>query len=192
VPLTEEVKAAALQAQRRLRDAWGDKVKWVEESNMHITLKFLGQTEVGRLAQVEGILGRVASEFDPFQVGTGGVGGFPSLERPRVVWYGLTEGGDALAAVADAVEQSLAELGFEVEGRFHPHVTLGRVRRESGGQGLGRLADAEKEGAPDERQGPSMRIERYVLMESILSRSGPTYRVLREFPLGARGLSEET
>lgn len=186
VPLSEEVRAAALEAQGRLREAWGDKVKWVEGDNLHITLKFLGQVEVEGVGRIGDVLERIAGGFGPFEVRTGGVGAFPSPGRVRVVWYGVREGGQSLAALGRAVEKSLEGLGFEAEERFHAHVTLGRVRRESDGRAL-----AWPEGIGSEDGECLMRIERFVLMQSILSGSGPTYQIWREFPLGGEGAREE-
>jgi 2'-5' RNA ligase len=124
-------------------------------------------------------LQRLTSDFDAFEVKTGGVGAFPSLKRVRVVWYGVKGGEERLTELAQAVEKSVEGLGFEAEGRFHPHITLGRVRRESNGLSLIWPEWAETSGKEC-----LLRIDRFTLMQSILSGSGPTYSVVREFPLG--------
>lgn len=186
VPLSEEVRAAALELQRRVREEWGEDVKWVEGANLHVTLKFLGQVEVGKMREVEEALERVAGDFAPFQVRTGGLGTFPSPGRIRVVWYGLREGEEKAAALGHAVEESLRGLGFEAEERFHAHITLGRVRRGREGRVAG-----WPHSLVNEDQGCWMPIDRFVLMQSVLSRGGPTYGVLREFLLSGQQVSEE-
>jgi len=177
VPLSEEVRAAALAVQRQLREPWGDKVKWVEEDNLHITLKFLGQVGIEKIERLGDVAEDVAGESSPFAVRTGGVGAFPSVKQVRVLWYGVKEGGAELTALASALERSIQQLGFEVEGRFHPHVTLGRVRRESEG-----LAPAWQ-ATEAQNEGPSMQVKHFVLMQSVLTKGGPTYHVRREFDL---------
>lgn len=186
VPLSEEVRRAAVEVQDRLRQAWGGQVRWVEGKNLHITLKFLGQVEISRMEQVGYVLERMAGEFEPFEARTGGVGAFPSLGRARVVWYGVKEGGERLTALAQAAEESLEGLGFEREGRFHAHITLGRVRRGSEGRSL-----AWPKGIESEDGEYSLWIERFILMQSILNGSGPTYVARREFLLGREEPAEE-
>jgi 2'-5' RNA ligase len=99
----------------------------VAESNVHVTLKFLGQVDEPRLPAVIDALGVVARSRG-FDVDVRGLGAFPSAARARVVWAGL-DAARPLAALAAAIDGALAELGFPRESRpFAAHVTLGRVR----------------------------------------------------------------
>jgi 2'-5' RNA ligase len=102
-------------------------VRWVRPSGMHVTLKFLGAVEPQRLERVHARLLEAVGKRPALRLRVGGLGTFPSLRRPRVVWMGLA--GDDLAGLAGRVDAALAELGFAAEQRpFTPHVTLGRVR----------------------------------------------------------------
>lgn len=97
------------------------------ESNLHVTLKFLGQIDEARLPAVSDALG-VTSRAVRFELDVRGLGAFPSAARPRVVWAGLDRA-QPLAALAAEVDGALAGLGFPRESRpFAAHVTLGRVR----------------------------------------------------------------
>jgi len=109
------------------------------------------------------------------------LGAFPDVRRPRVIWAGL-EPVPALELLQHDVEESLAAIGFEPEGRlFHPHVTLGRVRA---GARRDALAALERLVASQVVAG-EFGVDALALMESRLSPAGASYHVLRELPLGA-------
>ena len=122
VAADEEVKAAAAAAVARLRRAPGD-YRWVDPRDMHVTLRFLGETPEDKLPEVEALTRRAAAASAPFEIVYGGVGAFDSLDDARVVWIGLDEGLEPM--------RRLSELLSRDEPRpFSPHLTLGRRRRE--------------------------------------------------------------
>ena len=105
-------------------------IKWVEKENVHITLKFLGETEEGKREKIADILQKISSQYLPFQIKVTSIGAFPSSSLPRVIWLGVDDGG-VLKRMAKEIENALIPLGWEKEGReFHPHVTLGRVKKK--------------------------------------------------------------
>ena len=114
--LTEELRGRGLQA------------SWARRSTLHLTLKFLGDVEESELHEVAAAVARASSRVPSFGFETRSLGAFPSARRPRVLWLGV-EPVDELFALHSAVESELAELGFAREKRrFHPHVTLARIR----------------------------------------------------------------
>ena len=126
--LPDEVRRALYDATAPLREAAPRGVAWLRPEGLHLTLKFLGDVEEARVADVASALARVAAGHAAVRVVVSGVGAFPSLARPRVVWAGV-EATPRLELLQHDVEAACAALGFEVEGRaFRPHVTLGRVR----------------------------------------------------------------
>lgn len=182
VDFAEAVRERAWRAAAPLREA-DLPVKWVGPDRLHLTLKFLGRTDRDRAPEVGRALDRAAGEFGPMELRLTGVGAFPSLRAPRVLWLGV-EGPPALAALHEAVDESLSELGFEREGReFHAHVTLGRARR-----GGGRRALAEVERLA-ERVGldATCDVRELKLMESVLRPEGARYSVVSSHPLAGRG-----
>jgi RNA 2',3'-cyclic 3'-phosphodiesterase len=124
----------ALQARLSAADS-RHQVRWVDPAGMHLTLQFLGETEERRADRVrEGIATAIRGLRAP-QLGLSGVGGFPNLRRPRVLWVGLREEGQALAHLHAAVEAATEALGWERERRpFQPHLTLGRSKEPPGGR----------------------------------------------------------
>jgi 2'-5' RNA ligase len=129
----DAVREALHAATAPLREAVPRGVAWVRSEALHLTLKFLGDVEDARVPAIAEALAQVASRHVEPRLLMSGVGAFPSLARPRVVWAGI-EATPRLELVQHDLEASCATLGFEVEGRaFRPHVTLGRVRDASGG-----------------------------------------------------------
>jgi 2'-5' RNA ligase len=199
VEVGEELARRAAQIVERLRGA-GD-VKWVEPGHFHLTIKFLGATRRADLPRLSEALREAARRAAPFDLELAGVGAFPSLQRPQVVWLGVTSGREALAQLAGAAEEACAALGWSREARtYRAHMTLGRSkdrrprRRDGERQGAGgsRLAARTSSFADlarrleAERDTPAgaTRVDRLVLMQSQLRPDGPIYSVIDSFPLG--------
>ena len=178
MPLTDDVCRAAAQVQHDLKRAAAG-VKWVDPEKLHVTVKFLGETDESQVQGIVEAMQAAVEPQEPFAVQMKGVGAFPSARRPRVIWLGVAEGAEPLAGIASRLEDGLATLGFEREDRpFRAHVTFGRVRSP---QRAGPLT------AEIELLGPAevgmMTCEGIVLMRSDLSRSGPTYTPLETVSL---------
>src|SRR5688572_7353422 len=100
--------------------------RWVEPDHYHLTLKFLGEVHPERVAPIRELVEKVAAGTRPFEVQMKGLGAFPTLRRPRVLWMGA-DPSPALRCLKHDVEWGLASCGFERETRaFHPHLTLAR------------------------------------------------------------------
>jgi 2'-5' RNA ligase len=105
-------------------------VRWVRPDGIHLTLKFLGEVAGEKLDAVKGALKTIGPRFSPLEYSVGGLGCFPNTRRPRVIWIGVRERSGNLEALQAEIEQAFHALDFEKERRpFHPHLTLGRVRR---------------------------------------------------------------
>src|SRR5437867_2382035 len=118
VDLAPDVHAAVLRTQAALRRAAAPAdVRWAGGDQVHLTLKFLGAVPDAQVPAVSAALDVVASEADPIDLAAGGLGGFPTLKRPRVLWVGITAGIAEIAALAGAIERAMATLGFPPENR---------------------------------------------------------------------------
>lgn len=176
--LTPEVRAALGAEIQRLRGVARD-VAWVTPENLHVTLKFLGGVEEGRLDAVAVAVDAAASAATAFDLAVEGLGAFPTPARPRVVWAGLGAGACALAALATRLDAALASLGFPREERpFSGHVTLGRARAPRRDPALMEALA----GAAGRRFG-HVPVAEIALMRSDLSPKGPRYTALRTAPL---------
>jgi len=103
-------------------------LKVVGTDQLHLTVKFLGETEDGLVPEIMAAIRKAAAGLRPFPIRVRGTGAFPSLERMNVIWVGV-DGAEPIARIADALEASLEPFGFPREHRaWKPHVTLARVK----------------------------------------------------------------
>ena len=178
--LDDATRAAVATASDELRRHAGDlPVAWVAPENFHITLKFLGGVDDGRVPPLVEALREAVQGHRPFALDIAGLGAFPSATRPRVLWAGVAGGLDPLSALAEGVEQVMASHGFSREERgFSPHVTLGRVREPRRAPALTEALEARAT-----RPLGRVAIEAIALMRSDLSPRGARYSALASLPL---------
>jgi 2'-5' RNA ligase len=158
-------------------------VNWVGEDGLHITLKFLGEVDESRAAPIGAALSTAVAQVRPFELGLGGFGAFPDLERPRVLWFGV-ERHPALELLANDVEKAVGPFGFAPELRpFQPHLTLGRARRDARPAAFRDLGDL----ARDVEWEVVVPVESVDLMESTLGAAGASYRIVHRAALGGKG-----
>lgn len=104
-------------------------VRWVNPDGIHLTVKFLGDIAPNGVAEITEALGRAAAQAPPFQVRLLGLGTFPNVKRPRVLWAGVDGDLARLTELQEITEKELEALGYPKDSRpFNPHLTLGRVR----------------------------------------------------------------
>ncbi len=109
---------------------WRRHVRWVGATEIHLTLKFLGEVEPSRLVDLAQPLRNAAGESSEFDVRLDKTGAFPSPRRPSTLWVGFDGEVQRLARLQARVEGAMAQVGFDADRkRFHPHVTAGRLRR---------------------------------------------------------------
>ena len=156
------------------------RLRLVEAPNIHLTLKFLGDTSPALVPVIHEALQALCEPLFPFEVECRGVGVFPDQEAPRILWAGLDDtSAEVLELLQRALERDLEKVGVERERRaFRPHVTLARVR--------GVPVDLRDllEPLGEVSFGKSF-IKDMVLFESKLGPEGPKYEVLRRYALGA-------
>jgi 2'-5' RNA ligase len=181
VLLPESLRARLAEAAAPLRQR-GAAVSWVRAENLHVTLRFLGGVDEATIGTVREALAEAAADLAPFRIVLQGFGAFPTPRAPRVVWVGVTDGGERLGALHARVEAALARRRIPAEDRpFHAHVTLGRAREPRGAPGL-----AESLGGPGEPLGETL-VDAVHLMRSDLDPAGSRYSVLAREPLRGRG-----
>jgi 2'-5' RNA ligase len=156
-------------------------VRWVPAENIHLTLKFLGDVSISNLEMLTKILGSVVSTHHSFEISAGGLGAFPKIHQPRVIWIGL-EVPPELLAIQHNLELETARLGYAREERqFSPHLTLGRVSRNATPAEIQRIAkvlETTKVGFLG-----ATRVRTVYLFRSDLSPNGATYTRIFPAPL---------
>ena len=168
-----EVVKGIVDVQRALGGSGAD-MKPVEAENIHLTLKFLGEIDQGKVDEVAEVVKGIG--FSPFKFMVEEVGVFPNLRRPSTIWAGITEGVADLSAVFEELDLKLSKLGFERERRrFQPHLTICRVRS---GKNRDQLVE-ELLRVKDTVFG-KVSVDRVSLKKSVLTPSGPIYSTLAE------------
>jgi 2'-5' RNA ligase len=175
IELEQEVRRALFEAMAPLRAVVPD-AAWVPEDRLHMTLKFLDDRPDTLVGPLSDAMNEVAARHWPVQIRLRGVGAFPDLRRPRVVWVGI-EPAPKLELLQHDVEERCAALGIEVEGRpFRPHLTIGRLRGTEKRDATRELARAARE----IRFRADTDVYAIALMHSTLKREGPRYVRLAE------------
>jgi 2'-5' RNA ligase len=130
IELPEEVKGGLARLRDKLERAEHTFVKWVDTGGIHLTLKFLGNIYFKQIAEITEVMKEASQEVSPFQLQISGLGAFPNLKQPRVVWVGVFGEVDRLLRLQQNIDSALVPLGFAREERpFTPHLTLARVRQ---------------------------------------------------------------
>ncbi len=130
IELPKEIQEGLERVLGQLRPAT-KAVRWVPATNIHLTLKFLGETEIEKVEQVKRAMEQEVTQRQPFEIQVGTLGAFPNPRRPRVIWVGVQAPED-LSVLAKDIETATIPLDFPAEGRpFSPHLTLGRVSQHA-------------------------------------------------------------
>jgi 2'-5' RNA ligase len=171
-----EIRGALLPILEDLKETGAD-VRWEPSEKLHATVKFLGNTDQSLVPRLSSELRDIARSYGPVGVRFLGIGCFPNLRRPRVVWVGMEDSEGHLSRIHQSIETAAESLGFKKEDRvFHPHVTLGRVRSPRGLQDLlTRLQTITFESG-------RILLNELVLMRSELKAGGSVYSVKDTFP----------
>jgi 2'-5' RNA ligase len=147
-------------------------VRWVKPEKIHLTLRFLGETENDKLSDICDIMDESTRHVEASELILGMLGCFPNAKRPRVIWVGFQSFGEDIISLQSVLEENIVNLGWKAESRsYHPHLTLGRVKNSPAvvrgqlpwGQEMSKL-----------RVGVSA----ITLYESQLKSSGPEYATL--------------
>ena len=158
----------------------GADVKWVPLENLHVTLRFIGNTDPNDVVPVVDAIEEVAAEIPACRPMVEGIEFFPNQRRPRVVAARVTEDVEALNALYAGLQKTLGELGFRPERKpLRPHVTLGRMN--SGGRGMDDLMTRLEESA-ERRFGPTV-INHVNLYMSETGPQGPEYTIMNRIEL---------
>jgi len=156
-----------------------EKIKWVDEKNIHITLKFFGETPENQIYSICETLDEVAYRHKPLKLELQNIGIFGSKYNPRVIWFGMKKN-PAIELLARDVIQSLDKAGFPHDGQnFRAHLTVGRIKFISNKRNFQQTINQFKEVFIQD-----VTVDGFELYESKLRPRGPVYNVVENFRLG--------
>lgn len=156
----------------------GESINWIEDSNLHLTLRFLGETSNEQVSEVIELLGSVSEKFQPFQFGLKGVAVFKNKIQPRVLFISI-ENDLILNQLAGEIREKIKSLQFEDDEKsFNPHLTLGRIKyiqnKDDFYPLVNRFSDVNIQ---------QVTVSEIVFYQSILSTGGPTYKPIKTIQL---------
>ena len=173
--IENELVTNRLMAAQSLLAQTGADLKIVEPKNIHITIRFLGDVSPPLVEKIFEIMKNV--KFSAFEVRISGMGAFPDLRYPRVVWAGIASGADQLKNIFSQLEPHLQSSGFAPDSKgFSPHLTIARVRSGKNRQQLGVSLSNNANYDFGIVKARCLRLKR-----SILTPRGPIYSTLKEF-----------
>jgi 2'-5' RNA ligase len=159
-------------------------VKWVEPAQLHLTLRFIGDQEEAKIPAVESQLEGAVVGVEPFEIELGGVGAFPNLKHPKVLFVPVLSGQEKLSRLFTEISKGLEKVGLGLEEKpYHAHLTLGRVKTSEDVSGVIQMLQT---GWPATLG--KMAVDHFVLFRSQLRSQGPLYTELKKFDLKAKGI----
>ncbi len=177
--MSDDIRKALAQVESHLKYAGAD-VKWVKPEIVHLTLKFLGEIDEKKSAEVCAAMDSITRTVKSFELSVKNIGAFPKIEHPRVVWVGLDKGSAEIAALASQIDEALAHIGFNKESRpFSPHLTIGRVRSSLNKDKL-KEKMVSATASIDISSVPPHQVSSIVLFQSTLTPQGSIYTKIHE------------
>ena len=173
IELPLEARDELVSVQAELKKSGAD-VKWVEPENIHLSLRFIGDVEPDKAEEIKELVAGTTAASKAFELTMKGTGVFPDLGHPRVIWAGVDRGAGESTRLAADLEAGLQAIGIAGEERkFHPHITLGRVRSQRNSDKLRKLVETTGFEA-----GSIIKVECLILFMSRLTPQGPVYTPL--------------
>lgn len=170
LPIPKSVKKQLAELQQSIKG-----VRWQQQGQIHLTLKFLGNTGQERARELQKSLDKI--KYQAFHIDLEGFGYFPSGKQPKVLWAGIGAG-ESLFELQNTIEDTCTSVGFDAETRpFKPHITLARVKGGSKGDIISFINKHKQFYIPD------IPINEFVLYESKLYPDGVVHNRLSTFPL---------
>ena len=156
----------------------GANLKLVKPENVHVTLKFLGDTEEDLVSEIERIIRNAVEDVNPFSIQLKGTGVFPNQNYIKVIWVGI-EHGDQIGTIAQNIDSQISKLGFKKEKRgFSPHLTIARVKTAKNKEKLLHIIEKYRD-----VEFADIRVDSIKLKKSDLTQKGPIYTTLKEIKL---------
>jgi len=155
-----------------------EKIKWITKENMHITLKFLGNTDIKLITQIKEVIKNSITHYKPFQLELKGIDCFTKNKQIKVIWMGIDTNSE-INALANHLINKMENLGFENEQRdFKAHLTLGRVNSNINEEKIQRIMSYYQDEIIQK-----VIVSEMILFESLSSQQGPKYIPIEKFHL---------
>ena len=176
IEIPETIQNQLARIQGTLRNQI-QKASWVKPSNIHLTLKFLGDVDPEDLESIGEAIEGVAIRHRSFSLRIGGLGTFPNFARPRVMWAGVKVGGERVSAIAQDINVALGDCGFSLDiKKFNPHLTIARLKER-----IDLRPYTNQYRQYDRIDGAEMSVDTISLIQSQLHPTGAIYSTLESY-----------
>ena len=157
---------------------------WVKPGNLHLTLRFYGEVSEKNATALSNCLTEHLAPLEAPELLARGVGAFPSIRKPSILWVGIETLSGDLSGLQCATEQAALDTGLAPETRpFHPHLTLARLRKGADASLYANLLRPYLEPGLAPEFGPAFRADKITLFSSLLTQRGTIYTIVREITL---------
>ncbi len=178
IELPDPVKSCLTQLQDEFKKCKAD-IRWVNPGNVHLTLKFLGNIKEEMLQTIINSMKKVCSSTNPFNLEIKGIGMFPNIKSPRVLWLGV-ENNSFIMSLQAGIEKEMEKAGFKQEERkFKAHLTIGRFRSSPGKEDIFKSVSTHEKDSFG-----IINVNSLLLMKSDLNPEGARHTMIAEIPLG--------
>ncbi len=177
VDISEAAKELVGKHQEELKKGFPTvRVGWEKREKLHLTLKFLGEIDDERLAELEVIVKKTAQKFSKFKLFLRNNGVFPNKKRAKILWFGIDDKKGSLTEIKENLEAELEKLGFAKEKRrFKPHLTIARLREPS--------KDLVSKHLENKIEPVGFEVSGIVIYESELRPTGSVYKIVSKHEL---------
>lgn len=159
-------------------ELYDEKIKWLNESNFHLTLFFMGDTSEDLIKMLKLELQEAMSTFKAFNLVCKGFGVFRNVKTPRALWFGFKKSNELLT-LKNIIDEVMTKVGLDLDKKdFSPHLTIGRTKFIANRQSLGSLLKKYKNYKIQE-----FRITEVIFYESVLTPQGAIYKEIKKFDL---------
>jgi len=185
IDLPQELKKELFNLSKVL-NCEGLKLKWVEEENLHLTLRFFGNISENLVEKIYEKCKDVCKKLEPFELELDLASYFPLKGTPRVIWIGINSASNNLFKLDNLLKKAFKPLKLKEEREeFYPHVTLLRIKEKTDPVALKKFFEEIKK-ASEKLKGKSFLVKELIIFKSDLFPSGPKYTPLKTIPLGEK------
>ncbi len=177
IKITPNIKFNELYQSLR-KDLMNERIKWINPTNLHLTLKFFGETEDVKITEINTLIDTIVSNTNSFSFEISNLGIFGSSYQPKVIWLGINESSE-LVYLANTILNSLETIGFERDRQnFVPHLTLGRINYLTDKEMFKKIISKHNISAIQ-----TVNVNEIFLFESILRKEGAIYNIMNSYRL---------
>jgi len=167
------------ELQEGIKD-YGFKIRWVRPESIHLTLKFLGDIKAVKINEIAEAISKTVVRYTPISLQAKGVGVFPGIKRPQVLWVGLAGQLEPLVSLQKTLDENLETIGFPMEKRpFKGHLTMGRMKAKIDVKKFGDVLMTFRS-----FESEAFTADKIILYKSELKPSGAVYTELASASLG--------